>query len=113
MAVVLNQASAAYSAGGTTGPLYTGPAQSLAVDVNVSAVSGTTPSLSLFLERQGADGVWYAIWSPAAITAVGAVSTSIGPGCVIAEVPTGTGRLRWTISGTTPVVTFSASVISR
>ncbi len=84
-----------------------------AVDVNVTAASGTSPTLAFFLERQGADGVWYPVWSPAAVTAPGQLSTSVGPGCATAEVLTGSIRLRWTVGGTTPSFTFSASVVAR
>ncbi len=85
----------------------------LAVDVNVTAVGGTSPTLALFLERQGADGIWYSIWAPAAVTAAGAVSTSVGPGCATPASLTGMLRLRWQLGGTTPSFTFSASVVAR
>jgi hypothetical protein len=85
----------------------------LAVDVNVTAVSGTSPSLTLLLERLGADGVWYPVWSPSAITAVGALSTSVGPACLTNAVVVPTMRLRWVLGGTSPSFTFSASIHGR
>ncbi|HVA05514.1 MAG TPA: hypothetical protein VNG12_02115 [Acidimicrobiales bacterium] len=112
-AVILEEVSAVHTASGSTGPLEVGPLTTLAVDVNVSAVSGTTPSMSLVVERQGSDGNWYSIWAPSAVTVAGVVSTSIGPGCATAAVVTSVVRLRWSITGTTPSFTFSASVIAR
>ncbi len=112
-ATIFDGASAVHTTSGSSGPLEVGPLTTLAVDVNVSAASGTTPSLSLVVERQASDGNWYAIWAPAALTAVGVVSTSIGPGCATAAVVTSVVRLRWAITGTTPSFTFSASVIAR
>ncbi len=84
-----------------------------AVDVNVTAATGTSPTLDLYLDRQGADGVWYNVWHPTQITAAGAASTSVGPGCATGEVLTGYLRLRWVVGGTTPSFTFSASVVGR
>lgn len=84
----------------------------LAVDINVTAVSGTTPSMTFMVDRLGADGNWYNVWTSAAITSAGAVSTDIGPGCTIPKVPTGTIRLRTSIpTGTTPSFTFTASIV--
>jgi hypothetical protein len=107
--------STAYTASGGGTSISLGPVpraiQALAVDVNVTAASGTSPSLTLILERLAADGNWYEIWSPTAITAAGAASTSIGPGCATAQVYTQTIRLRWLISGTSPSFTFSASIV--
>ncbi len=112
-ATVLNLASQAYTASGNSGQVQTGPLYTLAVDVNVTAASGTSPTLALFVDRLGADGNWYPIWSPTALTAAGQLSTSIGPGCAVAEVPTNNIRLRWVLGGTSPSFTFSASIIGR
>lgn len=112
-ATILTQPSAAVTTSGNSGPLQTGPLYTLAVDVNVSAASGTSPTLTLFLDRLGADGVWYPIWSPTAVTAAGTLSTSVGPGCATAEVPTNNIRLRWVLGGTSPSFTFSASILGR
>ena len=77
-------------------------------------ITGTgTPTITFFLERQGADGNWYPIWSPTAITTTGITSTSVGPGCATDAVVTENIRLRWTVSGTTPSFTTSISIIAR
>ena len=85
----------------------------MAVDVNVSAVSGTSPSLQLALQRRGDDGVWYPVWTPSAVTAAGVASTSVGPGCATAAVLTDQARLLATVTGTTPSFTVSVSVVGR
>ncbi len=100
------------TAGGSEA-LAVGQLTQLAVDVNVTAASGTSPTLTLFLERQGADGVWYAVWSPTAVTAAGVVSTSVGAGLATAALPVPVMRFRWALGGTTPSFTFSASIIGR
>lgn len=110
---LLSLPSAAQTATGNSGPLQTVDATTLAVDVNVSAATGTTPSMTLNVDRLGADGNWYSVWASSAITTAGVTSASIGPGCAVAAVLTGTVRLRWTITGTTPSFTFSASVVAR
>lgn len=107
---ILNLASAARTANGDSGALTVGIYSELAVDVNISAVSGTTPSMTLYVDRQGADGVWYTIYTSAAQTAVGTVSTSIGVGAATNSAFGDVARLRWAITGTTPSFTFTASI---
>jgi hypothetical protein len=67
-------------------------------------VSGTSPSLQLFLEVLGADGNAYPLWQPAAITAAGLTEAVVSIGAA------GAVRLRWALSGTSPSFTFSASL---
>ncbi len=110
---VLNQASAAQTANGMSATLAVGAYRELLVTVNVSAVAGTSPTLTLALDSLGADGVWYTLWTSAAITAVGQTIASLG---IEASTNTAFGasvRLRWTIGGTTPSFTFSASITGR
>ena len=86
----------------------------LALDITVTAVSGTSPTLTVFLERQGADGQWYPVYNPAAITAVGVTSTDIGAGLTVTKLPVNPMRLRFEIGGSaSPSVTFSGSLIGR
>ena len=111
---LLTQASAVYTASGGSGSITVPLAvEMLAVDANVTAASGTSPTLTFYLERQGSDGVWYQVWASSAITAAGTASTSVGPGCTVGAVLTGMVRLRWVIAGTTPSFTFSASMVGR
>ncbi len=111
---LLTQASATYTASGSSASLNVPLAiTTAAVDVNVTAASGTSPTLALYLDRQGADGIWYNVWTSSSITAAGTASTSVGPGCVTGAVLTGAIRLRWVLGGTSPSFTFSASIVGR
>lgn len=80
------------------------------VGINVTAASGTSPSLQPYLEVLGADGVWYQVWKPTAITATGQTFATFGPGESNGAVFTATARLRLEATGTTPSFTLSASI---
>jgi len=110
---VLVLGSTAYTASGNTPNLPVAEFSELAVDVNVTAVSGTSPTLNLYLDRLGGDGNWYNIWASAQITAVGTVSTTVGAGCATNQAFGNWVRLRWVIGGTSPSFTFSASIIGK
>ncbi|SRR6266699_6459131 len=111
---VLNQASAAQTANGNSADLAVGPYTEVSVDVNITVVSGTAPTLTLFVDRKGLDGIYYPLWQTnAAITVVSQTSTSIGSGCVIAQSLGNTIRLRWVVTGTSPSFTFSASIVGK
>lgn len=76
--------------------------------LDVTAVSGTTPSLAVFF--QGYSPIaekWHDIITFTPQTAV--TSTVIAP--VTSPLPYQTYRTRWTVSGTTPSFTFSLGVI--
>ena len=111
--VVLNQASAAQTANGNTANLSVSQYHELAVGVNITAVTGTSPSMTLNVDTLGADGIWYTIYTSSAQTAAGAVVTSIGAGLATNQSFGQTIRLRWTITGTTPSFTFSASILGK
>lgn len=111
---LLLMASAVRTTGGTSAPFETDEITRIAVDVNVTAVSGTlSPSLRVFIDRQGADGLWYPIWSPEAITTVTTLSATIGQGMTIGQSLAALCRFRWEITGTSPSFTLSASVIGK
>jgi hypothetical protein len=112
-ATILNQASAAQSASGNSADLMVGSYAELTVDVNVTSLSGTGASVQVFVDRKGADGVYYAIWQSVTISAAMAVSTTIGAGMSIAQGFGTMVRLRWVISGTGASVTFSGSMIGK
>ena len=82
----------------------------VAVDINVTAMSGTSPTLTASIQRKGADGVWYTIWTGTAIAANGSQSVTIGAGCEVNKALPNMLRLVWTLGGTTHNITFSASV---
>ncbi len=84
-----------------------GQAETLRVQLEVTAASGTSPSLAAFVE-DSLDGVnWNAIGTFAAKTAAGREVLSVTtPFCDRI-------RVRWTITGTTPSVTFSVLCASQ
>ena len=111
---VLNQASAAQTSNGNSADLAVGPYTEIAVDANITVVSGTaTPTLVLYIDRKGVDGIYYPLWQSPAQTAVAQVSASIGSGCVIEQSLGTTIRLRWVVTGTSPSFTFSCSIIGK
>lgn len=90
----------------------------LAVDANVTVFTGgTAPTITFFVDRFGADAVWYRIWTSAAIAAPGSTSVAIGPFPTATGVATGVlsqlTRFGWTLAGAPTSITFSASVIAR
>lgn len=116
MAVLLTVPSAQRSHATTVlGTFALGFASNVEVGINVTAKSGTSPSLQPYLEQLGSDGVWYAIWKPSAITTTGQTVASIGSASkTFPAVLSGQGRLRVTIGGSaTPKFTFSAVVVGR
>ena len=110
---LLTVPQAALTASGVAGTFHVRAMTTLAIDVSVTAASGVTPTLDVYVERLGNDNVWYTVSHPAQITAVGAMSLNIGPGCTVGAVLTDQVRLRWLVAGTTPSFTVSASVYGR
>ncbi len=105
--------SGSRTVGGASAALPSSELSRAAVDVQVTAVSGVGPSLRVFVDRMGSDGVWYPVWSPAAMTAVGTLSTTIGQGMTVGQSLAAQVRLRWEISGTSAAFTFSASMVGK
>lgn len=95
-------ASAARTTSGTTGPVAASGAN-LNVFLDITAVGGVSPSLTLSIEWSP-DGVTYATPGDAL-----AAQTAVGADVLSATVKAQFFRLRWVISGTTPSFTFSAS----
>jgi hypothetical protein len=112
---VLNQVSAAQTANGNAAGLAVGPFCELAVDINITASSGTSPTIQFFVDRLGADGTTYfTIWSSSVInTSPTVVSTAIGAGLSVAQSFGAMARFRWVVTGTTPSFTFSASIVGK
>lgn len=103
--------AAAATASGNSGDLNVSEAAEVCVDVSVTALSGTSPQIQFTWERKGSDGVYYPLWTSAAFTAPGTASITFGPGAGVPQAVGLTGRLSWAVTGTSPSVTFSASVI--
>ncbi len=82
----------------------------ITLDVNITAVSGTSPTYAISVERKGVDGIYYPIYTSTNQTSSGKLSTTIGVG---AEVNKGFGdiiRIVETIGGTAPSFTRSISI---
>jgi hypothetical protein len=115
-AIVLLLASAAVTSTPiTNGPYVVGPFTELAVDINLTAKTGTSPTIQFFIDRIGADAIAYNIWSSSVVSTVASqVSTSIGSGFSTAQSFGSTIQLRWVIGGSaTPGYTFSISIIGK
>lgn len=75
--------------------------------LNVTAVSGTSPSLQVFIDAKTAAGNYVPIGQTGAITAAGTAAVTVnGP------LPA-TGRVRWVIGGVTPSFTTDLTLIGR
>lgn len=109
----LNQASGAQTVNGNTADLSVGQYTELTVDCNITAVAGTNPTLQFFLDRKGADNIYYPIWQSIVVVAPTQISTSVGAGMSIAQGFGSTVRLRWVIGGTTASFTFSSSILGK
>jgi hypothetical protein len=109
------QASGAQTVGASSAAISVGTFREFLVLVNVTTVSGTTPSLAFFVDTSSDGGTtWMQIASGSAITATGFQLIPLGAGSSATPVLFGdTIRLRWTISGTTPSFTFSAVGIGK
>ena len=115
---ILNQASAMKTANGDTGNISWGNCSTIAVDVNCTNQQGTSPTLEIFVDRLGADGVTYFnMYDSGAVSVSGASTTavqirrSVGPGCATGEEIGSSGRVRWVIGGSsTPGAQFSLSI---
>lgn len=94
-------ASGAQTVSGQTGVLQSyGGYSVLRMQINVTAVSGTTPSMTLFVEDTLDGTNWNIVDTSAAITATGVVVRNITTPFADRI------RIRWAITGTTPSLTF-------
>ncbi len=97
-------ASAAETASGNTSDIDISHILHAAVCVDVTAASGTSPTLDLYLEgKDTLSGKYNTIWNPSQITSVTTVWTEL------TDLPYKYIRLRWVIGGTDPSFTFSAA----
>lgn len=83
--------------------------EAMAVTLDVTAASGTTPSLTVVVEDAPTqNGPWTQLAAFAAQTAIGTNVQRITNSAIHSYV-----RARWTVSGTTPSFTFSLQATAR
>lgn len=110
---VLLLTSAATTTNTTNGPYNVGPFDELAVDIDITATSGTGQTIQYFIDRIGADSVAYNIWFSSVVSATGHVSASIGSGLSSPASFGASIQLRWVVGGTSPSFTQSVSIIGK
>jgi hypothetical protein len=94
--------SAARTASGNTSDIDVGRFMCGEICLDVTAVSGTSPVLNVYVEgKDQLSGKYRTLWSRTGISAVGTF------GCTVERLAFKYIRARWTISGTSPSFTFS------
>lgn len=110
-------AHAAAAAGVSGGDITDRAARGVLVCVNITALTGTTPTLTVIIEGKDPEsGVYFTILSSAALNANGMTCLQVYPGATVAAnlslsqcMPI-TWRIRTVIAGTTPAVTATVGV---
>ena len=104
---VVVKASAATTTTGQTGAFGTGAQNTLDVFVDITAVSGTTPSMTVNVEWSNDGSTWFAADTADAFTAATATQKRVKEFAVKGQY----ARLNYTISGTTPSFTWAATAL--
>lgn len=99
--------SAARTATGQSNAFDVGNLDSVSVFVDVTAVSGTSPSMTVNVEWTYDGATWFAADTADAFTAITAAKKTVKR----FDVKGTKFRLNYTISGTTPSFTFSSTVV--
>ncbi len=110
---ILNQASTPQTTNSFTSNLSAANTTQLILAANITAVSGTNPTLVLSLDFLGNDSVWYAFFNSPVQYSTGSLLSYIGPGLQYPVAYGSTIRLRWTLTGITPSFTFSAGLLGK
>jgi 3D (Asp-Asp-Asp) domain-containing protein len=99
----------------TSSNIGVGAYTNAAIDVAITAVSGTTPTFQLFVDRLSADGsTWNTIFSTGIFVGVATLPPiSLGPGSQVPHVLGKTIRLRYVVGGTSPSFTLSIGIYGR
>ena len=109
---ILNQIGAVQDGNGNSADLDVAAFRELAVDANVTGITGASPTVQFFIDRKGVDGIYYQIWDSATLNAAGVASDSIGSGLNRAQSIGTAVRFRWILTGG-GTVTFSASLMAK
>lgn len=102
----------AASASGNTMDLTNGVGRGVRVNVNITALTGTSPTLTVTIQgKDAASGTYYTILASTALSATGFTRLTIYPGLTAAansiasDIVPRDWRIAYTIGGTTPAVT--------
>jgi hypothetical protein len=111
LGISLDKANVVTTTGNSSGSASGSNVTNVSVFVSVSAVGGTSPSLTPQLQAKDVNGDWFNVGSAlAALTANGSdVSLNIA-GPFPANGNVSQFRLAYTVSGTTPTFTVDASI---
>ncbi len=91
----------------------------IAMDTSVTAFTGGTgPTIQFTVDRLGADGVWYNVYTSTPVGSPATASVDLGPGFTTASgvqhaVFTTQGRFSWIYTGAPTSITFSATLLGR
>lgn len=109
------QTSQLITASGNSGPLTVGYLSELALDINITSNQGTAPTIQFFIDRLGADGVYYPIWDSTSISVAPTTKcVSTGAGLGSASSFAGTIQVRWAIGGSSsPGWIYSLSLVGK
>lgn len=107
----------AVAADGNTGDLPNDGNTAASVSVNISAIAGTTPTITFTVEgKDPASGTYYTLLASTALNATGLVRLLVGPGLTAAANAAANAylppvfRVKWVVGGTLPVVTGTIGV---
>lgn len=105
--LVTVRASAASTASGTGAGFPTGYQNTLDIFLDVTAVSGTSPSMTVTVEWSNDNATWFGADTPDTFTAITAAKKVVKEFAVKGNY----ARLNFAISGTTPSFTFAATAL--
>lgn len=110
-------ASGALTVSGNSVDLAVGACTEIGIDIDITAESGTSPTIQFFWNRKGADGLYYPLWQTKVIAGTDTFpekfSASIGAGMAYNQSLGLIGQLSWVLGGTTPSFTCSANVYGK
>ena len=100
----------------TSSSFVVGPYTELSVGINITAKTGTTPTIQFFIDTIGADSIAYNVWASAVVnnTSPTQVIASIGSGFSTNQSFGANAQFRWAIGGSaSPGYSFSVSIIGK
>jgi hypothetical protein len=100
--------------GQTANILSFAPHDELRCDLNVTAITGTAPTIQFFVEHTPDGGTsWFSVGNTAVISTAGSAALTLTAKGTANSAFGLSGRLRWAVGGTTPSITFTAFIIGK